>query len=191
MRRLVLIRHGRTEGNDRRVYYGGTDLPLTEAGVRELEEKRDAGLYPGPYPLIVTSGMLRTEQTLRCLYGDLPHEIRPGFREVNFGEYELRSYDELKDRPDYQAWLSGDWYGNAPPGGESFRAAEQRILAEFDRLRRQPEDVTAVVHGGTILVIMPLLFPEEGKNPYEWQPAPGCGYEVDLEAMRWRGFGRD
>ena len=191
MRRLVLIRHGRTAGNDHRVYYGGTDLPLTADGRADLERLRDAGIYPPPLPLVVTSGMLRTEQTLSCIYGETPHEVWDAFREVDFGIFELHGYEELKDRADYQAWLAGDWYGNVPPGGESFRAAEGRILAGFERLRQQPQDVTAVVHGGTILVIMPHLFPEVPRNAYEWQPLPGGGYEVDLDTMQWREFGRD
>ena len=33
---LTLIRHGLTEGNLKRLYYGSTDLPLTEAGIAAL-----------------------------------------------------------------------------------------------------------------------------------------------------------
>lgn len=36
-----------------------------------------------------------------------------------------------------------------------------------------------MTHGGVIAVIMAELFPEEGKNRYEWQPSPGGGYAVD------------
>ena len=33
MNRLVLLRHGRTEGTERHLYYGATDLPLLEDGL--------------------------------------------------------------------------------------------------------------------------------------------------------------
>ena len=33
MKRLVFLRHGRTEGTERHLYYGATDLPLLDAGV--------------------------------------------------------------------------------------------------------------------------------------------------------------
>ena len=184
MRRLVLIRHGQTAASERRLYYGSTDLPLTEAGKAALLAKKER--YPALLPLVVTSGMLRTEQTLRCIYGDVPHEIHPELREVDMGVFEMRHYDEIKDLPEYQSWLSGDWYCNVPPEGESFDQAEKRIQAAFRTLLRRDEDMTAVVHGGTILVAMPLLFPEEKKTGYEWQPAPGCGYEVDLQAHTYR-----
>ena len=179
MRRLVLIRHGQTAASEQRLYYGSTDLPLTEAGKAALLEKRN--IYPELMPLVVTSGMLRTEQTLRCIYGDVPHEIHPELREVDMGIFEMRHYDEVKSQPEYQAWLAGNWYCNVPPGGESFDQAEKRILAAFQTLLQRKEDMTAVVHGGTILVAMPFLFPEEKRTGYEWQPPPGCGYAVDLE----------
>ena len=46
MRHLTLIRHGLTEGNVRRWYYGALDLPLCEAGADALREAAAAGLYP-------------------------------------------------------------------------------------------------------------------------------------------------
>ena len=107
MRRLTLIRHGLTEGNVRRWYYGALDLPLCEAGADALREAAAAGLYP---PIgqakILTSGLLRTEQTLRLLYGDVPHEVWPDLREISFGIFEGKSYDELNGRADYAAWLA-------------------------------------------------------------------------------------
>lgn len=48
MNRLVLLRHGRTEGTERHLYYGATDLPLLEDGVRELKDAARRGVYPAP-----------------------------------------------------------------------------------------------------------------------------------------------
>ena len=150
MRRLTLIRHGLTEGNVRRWYYGALDLPLCEAGQAAVQEAAAGGLYP-PYSgeRILTSGMLRTEQTLRLIYGEAPHEIWPELREISFGIFEGKSYDELKGLAEYEAWLAGDWFRNVPPGGESFAQAEARILSALSRMRAQDEDLLAVVHGGT------------------------------------------
>ena len=181
MTRLVLLRHGRTEGNTRHLYYGNTDLPLLEESIDALKQNAARGVYPAPEGWrFVTSGMLRANQTLRAIYGDVPFTVISGLREVDFGIFEMKSYEELKDTPAYQAWLAGDWYGNVPPGGESFAASEARILRAFAALRKQPDDTIAVCHGGTILTIMAKLFPEDLKNSYEWQPEPGFGYQIDL-----------
>ena len=40
-----------------------------------------------------------------------------------------------------------------------------------------------------VLTIMQALFPEEEKNGYEWQPRPGGGYRLDLEAHTWTPIG--
>ena len=189
MRRLVLIRHGRTEGSDRRLYYGETDLPLTPEGIRELTANR--ALYP---PLsgyhVYTTGLLRTEQTLRAIYGDVPHDTLPGFREIRFGVFEMKGYDELKDRADYQAWVSGDYYANVPPGGESFAQAEARAAETLAALLALPEDALVVAHGGTAVAVMGRLFPEAGKTQYDWVPRPGGGYAIDLQAHTYQQFPR-
>ena len=68
--KLILIRHGLTEGNLKKLYYGSTDLPLAEAGIQALREKPPVVPEVRHYS---TSGMLRTEQTFRILFGDRPH----------------------------------------------------------------------------------------------------------------------
>ena len=100
----------------------------------------------------------------------------PGFREVDFGIFEMKSYEQLKDDPDYQAWLTGDNEANTPPGGESGRDMTLRVLEAFRRTQALPGDTVIVTHGGVIAAIMANLFPEEGKSRYQWQPRPGCGY---------------
>ncbi len=92
------------------------------------------------------------------------------FREVDFGIFEMCSYDQLKKRPDYQSWLAGDNEVNIPPNGESGEYMKMRVLEAFSEIR---EDTCILTHGGVIAVIMEHLFPEEGKNRYQWQPQNG------------------
>ena len=74
---IYLIRHGKTRANEEHRYCGSTDLPLSEGGRAEL----NALTYRLPEGLrFVTSGMLRTEQTLQALFGDVPHSQDPRFR---------------------------------------------------------------------------------------------------------------
>ena len=65
-----------------------------------------------------TSGLLRTEQTLEAIYGPVAHQQLPGLREMNFGDFEMKSYQELKDTAAYQAWIT-DVEHNVCPNGES------------------------------------------------------------------------
>lgn len=178
MSRLYLIRHGKTEANLQHRYCGSTDLPLSEAGREELK-----GLhYEIANVRFLTSGMLRTEQTLAALFGDVPHEKRPAFREVDFGIFEMHTYEELKNNPAYLDWITGDNMANVPPKGESGNQMLARILAALPELMR--EDTVLVTHGGVIAAIMEHLFPEENKSRYQWQPDPGHGYLIDGNSYR-------
>ena len=171
---IYLIRHGRTRANEEHLYCGSADLPLSPGGEAELRQLR----YVLPPARFLTSGMKRTEQTLSLLFGEVPHEIRPAFREIDFGRFELHSYQELKSDPEYLAWISGDNHGNIPPGGESGEQMEERVLAAFRRLEAENIPTVLITHGGVIACIMAHLFPEEQKNRYQWQPEPGRGYAV-------------
>lgn len=44
--KIYLIRHGITEGNEKRWYYGGADLPLTEGGKQTLRALAEKGVLP-------------------------------------------------------------------------------------------------------------------------------------------------
>ena len=167
--KIYLIRHGKTEANERRLYCGSTDLPLSESGRDELRRLR----YDMKKVRCLTSGMARTNETLHILFGDVPFEEDPRFREVDFGRFEMHSYEQLKDMPEYQAWISGDNEANVPPGGESGAQMKARVLEGFAEIR---EDTVLVCHGGVIAAIMAHLFPEENKSRYEWQPENGRGY---------------
>ncbi len=179
--RLALLRHGLTEANERRLYCGSSDLPLSEAGAREIRERAARGIYPPPDGFeLYTSGLLRTEQTLSLIYGDRPRRVDVRLRELDFGDFELRSYDELKDDPAYLRWISGDNEAKRCPNGESGEDLKKRVYAALDDFIKGGADIVAVTHGGVVAAIMERLFPLEGKNRYEWQPRAGEGFLVDL-----------
>ncbi len=190
MRRVVLIRHGRTEANDRRLYCGASDLPLSGPGREALLALRARGGYPSVDGFAVyTTGLRRTEETLELLFGPMPHRTAPGLREVDFGAFEMRGYEELKDDPAFRRWCEGDNEKNVPPGGESGEQMTERVRAAFFSLLETGEDLLIVSHGGPIAAVMEALFPEEGRNRWQWQPANGEGYEITLsETPLWRAI---
>ena len=168
---IYLIRHGKTEANEKHLYCGSTDLPLSATGKEELCQLN----YDIKNVRFLTSGRSRTNETLQLLFGDVPYEVDPRFREVDFGVFEMHSYDELKDTPEYQTWLTGDNDANVPPNGESGVQMKKRVLEAFSEIQ---EDTCIITHGGCIAAIMEHIFPNEGKNRYQWQPKPGRGYAI-------------
>lgn len=186
--KLVLIRHGKTEANEKHAYLGSTDQPVTAASFEEISEKRKQGIYPDPEGYhVYTSGMRRTEDTLTAVYGNLAHDVLTEFREIDFGEFECRTYEELKDLPSYQAWLSD--FENMPcTGGESYAAMKERVFAGLKKLLSRNEDAILFTHGGPCAAIMAELFPEEGKNFYEWNPRHGEGYFITFSEGKSCGY---
>lgn len=193
--KICLIRHGITEGNKNRLYYGHSDIPLASEGVDELVRLAKAGIYPDSASAeFYTTGLTRTEQTLFLIYGDRPHGRIDALREINFGDFEMKTYEELKDTEEYRIWVADEKGELAPPGGESVRAFYERIREGFAELknrhllktlsmRHQAEEALSVVvcHGGSISAVMEALFPGEKENFYQWIPDPGHGYLLTLE----------
>ena len=168
---IYLIRHGKTEANEKHLYCGSTDLPLSKTGKEELRNIR----YDIKNVRFLTSGMKRTNETLDILFDDVSYTIDPRFRELDFGIFEMHSYDQLKNSPDYQRWLAGDNEANIPPQGESGIQMKHRAIQALAEIK---EDTCIITHGGVIAAIMEYLFPEERKNRYQWQPCPGGGYQI-------------
>ena len=174
---IYLIRHGKTKANEKHLYCGSTDLPLSDAGKEELRSVH----YDIKNVRFISSGMKRTNETLHILFGDVPYEVDSRFREVDFGIFEMHSYEQLKNTPEYQAWLTGNNDANIPPNGESGLQMKARVMEAFSEIK---EDTCIITHGGVIAAIMEHLFPNEGKNRYEWQPKNGYGWGVDGNSFR-------
>ena len=175
---VYLLRHGRTEANDRHLYCGSTDLSLSDRGRSDLAALRARIAYPELTNVdAIISGLRRTAETFQMLYGDAPARVCAEFREIDFGAFEMHSYEELKQNPAYQAWI-GDAAGDAaPPKGESANHFRDRVIAAAEALRR---DSLIVCHGGVIAALMAHWFPEENRHMYAWQPDFGCGYRVEI-----------
>lgn len=176
---ITLIRHGKTVGNLKRLYYGSTDLPLAEEGLAELCLLRRERVYPKA-ERFYTSGMLRAEQSLKALYGDVPHEALTGMREIDFGAFEMRTYEDLKNDQRYIEWITGDNEANVCPGGESGVSVTQRALEAISLIISRGEDAVCISHGGVIGGLMGSWF-KSTNSRYEFTPEPGMGFRIEFK----------
>lgn len=185
-REILLLRHGATEANEQHRYCGKTDLSLSPSGKASLLCKQRSLLYPNLSDFFIcTSGMKRTNETLALLYPNdsvRAHTI-PAFQEIDFGSFENRSYEELRDSPSYQAWISPNFPDesndkNQCPNGESGEEMKTRVLSQLHELLRTHERIAIFTHGGPISAIMAFYFPEEHKNRYQWQSDFGEGWRI-------------
>jgi broad specificity phosphatase PhoE len=156
--RFIMVRHGESEGNRERRFTLSSEVPLTEAGVRQAHEvaERIARLFkPG---LIVSSPFRRARQTSEIIAAELhlPIEIAPELHERDLGCLKGHSYDDLRalvlKDPSYDPANGWAW---KPEGGESYEDVRTRVVAAVQGLlQRYPDnEIVIVSHGGVMLAV--------------------------------------
>lgn len=98
--RISLIRHGRTEANDKGIYIGRTDYPLSQKGISELYNKLDEFEYPH-VGKVYSSPLQRCTETAEILFPDSSVQIVENLIEMDFGDFEGKSADELVKKPEF------------------------------------------------------------------------------------------
>ena len=193
---IFLFRHGKTEANENHLYCGKTDLPLSEKGRAELLEKKESCVYPDiSHCKVFTSGLKRTSQSLGILYPEIgSFGTEPSFQEIDFGDFEMKSYEELKNDERYKAWVEREVdriqnvyqteAENPCPNGESWLQMKNRVLFALENALKNYRSVTIFTHGGPISAIMAHFFPDERKSMYEWQSDFGEGYKITISENR-------
>lgn len=181
--KLYLIRHGKTYCNEEKLYCGKSDVSLSENGIKEIKEKVSLGIYP-VCTLNFTSGFKRANETFENIYPNKEYEIFSGLSEYDFGDFELKSYEMLKENKAYLNWILDESKKISCLNGESRDNFEKRIKDEFFKLvalieNSKEEEALVVSHGGTIATLLEL-FEEERKDFYTYQPKCAGGYKVEV-----------
>lgn len=174
--KITFIRHGMTEGNFKKEYTGRADVPLCKMGVAGIIAKREE--YP-PCDMLFTSSLQRTQQTARLIYGDMPYTVIDDIRECDMGDFEGKTYEELKDNKDYQRFL--DPFDGYIPNGECLSDFKERCKRGFYEISRLlcengHKNCSVVCHGGVIMAIMGLFFNDEAF--YGYRVKNGGGYTL-------------
>ena len=181
---VILIRHGKTIANEKRLYCGKTDLFLSESGLRELKELEESIDYP-KCDEYYTSGAKRANETFKIIYGENKFTELMGFFEYDFGDFEMKSYEDLKKNKSYLNWITDESGDISCPNGESKNNYKKRIKDEFidfiNKLKsKNTNSALLVSHGGTIGTILEEFY-DNSKSFYQWQPSFGEGYKVIIE----------
>ena len=185
---IHLIRHGAIDETLSGKYIGTTDVELSDKGKAALR-KLDYGC-DYPYAKVVfTSPLKRCTQTCKILYPELDPLVIANLSECNFGEWEGKTADELKDDPDFQKWLAGDNTAK-PPRGESNADFVRRICKMFESIveglmKTGTTDCAIVTHGGVIMTLLAVYGLPHAK-PFEWAMENGCGYSIRITPMLWQ-----
>ena len=117
-KRCILIRHAKTKGNDEKRYIGAnTDEELSKSGIEQAERRKDDILkLVTKNTQVFSSPMKRALQTARLLFEDMSITVIKDLKETDFGLFEGKTYDDLKDDSDYQLFLDSKGRSGFPKG---------------------------------------------------------------------------
>ncbi len=129
---LILIRHGETAANAFGRYLGRTDEELSGIGEVKLLINKAACKYPKA-ELVFSSPLKRCIRTAGVIYDCNSPILIEEWREMDFGRFEGKNYQELNGDAQYQAWIDSN--GSLPfPEGESREAFALRCQEGFRKL---------------------------------------------------------
>jgi broad specificity phosphatase PhoE len=154
---LYLVRHAETVWHQENKYAGHTDIQLTELGHQQAAELIPWIKAVNPN-VIASSDSLRAKDTALPLAESLGKElvIESRFREVNFGEIEGLTPDEmLIQYPELRAAFLLNPADTRMPGGESGREAVNRALPGLiELLARKDNEIVIIVCHGTLMRLL-------------------------------------
>jgi broad specificity phosphatase PhoE len=144
---LWLIRHGETEWSASGQHTGRTDIPLTEAGIRQAQA---LGRYLGgrSFALVLTSPLSRAADTCGLAgYGDVG-QPSDDLLEWDYGQAEGRTTAEMRrERPGWSVWDGG------PPGGETVEQVGRRTDRVIARGVEASGDVALFAHAHVLRIL--------------------------------------
>jgi len=160
--KLLLIRHGQTDWNLAQRFQGQSDIPLNEVGRKQAQALAER-LSVEHFDAVYSSDLQRATETARIICRSEFHSDSR-LREVNFGDWEGMTYDEIKAKyPETLTAWEADIFKNAPPHGETLEGLAVRVQSMLDELREKHEDqnVLVVAHGGVLqtLICLALKLP--------------------------------
>ena len=186
--RLHFIRHGMTDSNKRGAYAGRrTDAELSVEGIRGLLRLKEEYEYP-KVDAVFCSPLTRCIQTAGVLYPEADLQVVPSMAEMDFGEYDGRTLEELSGREDFQQWLRNSLQ-EAPPGGESMEEFTRRVATGLSAIlahvmQQELADVAIVTHGGVIRAILTAMALPR-LSPAQMLVGNGRGYTCFATPQLW------
>lgn len=163
MLNIYLLRHGETEQNLKRFYYGNLDVDITSKGIKQIEYISNK-IKNVTFDKIYASNMKRAVYSASIIAGnkDITCIKDKRLNEMNLGVFEGKSYEDIqREYPlEFQKW-SDDWKNYAPPKGESYIEFYERVKEFFrEILKLENENILLVTHGGVIRSILTYVMGE-------------------------------
>jgi alpha-ribazole phosphatase len=173
--RLTVIRHTSVDVPPG-VCYGFTDVALKPSFQAEAEIVKNQ-LFGKTFDKVYSSPLSRC--TLLADYCGYIPVLDPRLKELNFGDWEMKSWMEI-DKQEASAWFS-DWINYPAKNGESYQMMQKRIFAFMDELRSSnTQSICIFTHGGVIRLIHVYLSIFEISASFEFSVEYGQIFKFNI-----------
>ncbi|WP_139488103.1 histidine phosphatase family protein [Brevibacillus dissolubilis] len=190
---LIWARHAVTTENQQKRYIGHHDALLSETGIeqaRQLGEKLKDVRIDAAYSSDLQRAV-RTAEAIASHHPGLTVEKTEDLREIAFGRWEAKTYDELfPTEGDALVRFYDDPWEHKPTDGESLDDMQKRLESFLARLLSRHGDgetVLAVSHGGMIKLFLTLYIDRDPKRYFEQTMLHGTSLtcQYDEQTGEW------
>ncbi len=180
--KIIFVRHGLSTANEKRVLSGKMDVSLSKEGIKKLHSLKNTITYPKT-DYYVTSNLRRTVETFNILFeNETINKTEERFSEMDFGDYEQRSYDNLDN------YFSRIYMGENIENNELYSDFYDRIKAGLIDLISELKDnnmnsATVVSHSTVIRTLIVKCTTDNLETFQVTRPKNGCAYIFDLDVL--------
>lgn len=190
MAKLVLVRHGKSEWNEKGLWTGWRDIPLSPAGFEEAEITGEQ-LLDIHFDYAYTSNLIRAQQTLeeilKIINQGPPIIKNQALNERDYGDYtEKNKWDiqrELGEEEFQKIRRSWDY---PPPNGESLKMVYERVLPFYEKeilpKLMEGKNVIIAAHGNSLRALVKNLEHISDDNIANLEIGTGEAYVYEINA---------
>lgn len=154
---IHLLRHTQPK-IDKGICYGHTDIDVEDSFNKEVKSILDS-IENQKFDIIYSSPLKRCVKLAeRVLHNHEKIIYDHRLKELNFGEWELKKWDEIIESEVGKAWFD-DYLIKTCPGGESYPELEKRIEIFIEDIKSSNSNdrILVVTHAGVIRVFYKLI----------------------------------
>lgn len=192
MSRLVLVRHGQSEWNEKNLFTGWRDPDLTAQGVTEARAAgRALKAANMQFDVAYTSNLQRAQKTLALMLEEqgqeLPTTRHEALNERDYGDLAGLNKDDAREKwGEEQVHIWRRSFDTPPPGGESLKDTADRVLPYFEAeilpLLKAGKDILIAAHGNSLRALVMYLDKLTPEEIIEVNIGTGEPYHYQLDA---------
>lgn len=165
MATLVLVRHGKSEWNEKGLWTGWRDIPLAQKGIEEAQ-KTGEELKNVHFDYAYTSALIRAQQTLdqilKIINQQPPVTNHQSLNERDYGDYtEKNKWDIQKELGEEEFQRIRRSWDYPPPNGESLKMVYERVLPYYtstiEPKLKEGKNVIIAAHGNSLRALVKYL----------------------------------